>query len=250
MSQNTNIGWCHHTFNSWWGCTKVSPECDNCYAATFAKRTGHAIWGPDAPRRFFGDAHWNEPLKWDRLAAAAGERHRVFCGSMMDWAEKRPDLVEQRARLFRLIWATRHLDWLLLTKRPQFAPSMVPWLIDGTEPWDNVWLGVTCGLVSSEWRVDVLRGLRARTRFISMEPLLGPTLPDMTGIDWVIPGGESGPGHRPMELEWADAIVVEAQRRGVSIFMKQDAGRFPGQRGRIPDRLWLKQYPGDREVGS
>lgn len=245
MSKNSAIGWCHHTFNPWWGCENVSPECDHCYAEGFAKRTGHGVWGKLAPRRFFGDKHWAEPLAWNREAENAGERHRVFCMSMGDFCEKRPDLIEPRARTFRLIQVTPWLDWLLLTKRPQFLPSMLP---PGfrNNPWPNVWLGVTCGVESSLWRVDALRKLPATTRFISMEPLLGPVLPNLTGIDWVIPGGESGPGRRAMELGWVDAIVERATAQGVKVFVKQDSAQRPGQQGRIPDRLWLKQFPAVR----
>src|ERR1700704_5109229 len=82
MAKNSHIEWTHHTFNPWWGCKKVSPACDNCYAELWAKRMGHQLWGTDAPRRFFGDAHWREPLKWNEEAGLAGHRERVFCASM------------------------------------------------------------------------------------------------------------------------------------------------------------------------
>ena len=74
MGENTTISWATHTFNAWWGCTKVgnSPACDNCYAETWAKRTGFQIWGDDASRRYFSDKHWNEPLKWNKAAELAG----------------------------------------------------------------------------------------------------------------------------------------------------------------------------------
>src|SRR4030095_3550244 len=84
MAKNSQIEWTHHTFNPWWGCKKVSPACDNCYAELWAKRMGHQLWGVDAPRRFFGDAHWREPLKWNEEARLSGMRQRVFCASMAD----------------------------------------------------------------------------------------------------------------------------------------------------------------------
>lgn len=261
MSKDSKIGWTHHTFNGWWGCENVSPECDHCYAEAFAKRTGHDIWGKSG-RRFFGDKHWAEPLKWDRAAAAAGERHRVFCSSMSDVFEKRLDLVEPRARLFRLIKATPNIDWLLLTKRPQFMPAMIPWCIDGTAPWPNVWLGTTCGIESSLWRVEALMKVPAAVRFVSAEPLLGPVdlsafLPDpflktrttstwghAPGLDWVIIGGESGAGHRPMEVKWAEDLAAQAAARGVKVFVKQDSGPRPGQQGRLSDQLvQIRQFP-------
>src|SRR5258707_547906 len=126
MSQQSAIEWTDHTYNPWWGCTKISAGCDHCYADTLSTRYGHDVWGPDAPRRFFGDKHWAEPIKWDRDAAAAGVRRRVFCGSMCDWAEGRHDQAEARTRLFALIEATPNLDWQLLTKRPGAIPHLVP----------------------------------------------------------------------------------------------------------------------------
>src|SRR5688500_6617995 len=110
MAKGSSIEWTDHTFNPWWGCVRVSPACEHCYAETFAKRVGHPVWGVQAPRRFFGDKHWQEPVKWNRDAEARGVRERVFCASMADWAEvlpkAHPDVVamdEARARLFALV---------------------------------------------------------------------------------------------------------------------------------------------------
>ncbi len=122
MAKNSQIEWTHHTFNPWWGCTKVSSACDNCYAELWAKRMGHQLWGTAAPRRFFGDKHWQEPLMWNEEAGLASRRERVFCASMADVFE-RSDLDAQRARLWQLIQSTPNLDWLLLTKRPQNVSS-------------------------------------------------------------------------------------------------------------------------------
>src|SRR5687767_4989547 len=119
MGQKSKIEWTDSTFNPWWGCVEVSPACDHCYARTFAKRTGHSVWGKDAPRRIFGDTHWSEPLKWNRKAEAFGVRHKVFCASMADVMESGIHLDGQRERLWALIEASPWLDWLLLTKRPQ-----------------------------------------------------------------------------------------------------------------------------------
>ena len=135
MADKTKISWCDATFNPWWGCVKVSEGCQNCYAETFAKRTGHAIWGPAATtqRRTFGDKHWQEPLKWNADAVKAGERRRVFCASMADVFEAHPQLHTERALLWAMIEQTPALDWLLLTKRPENITRMVPprWLEDG-----------------------------------------------------------------------------------------------------------------------
>ncbi len=138
MGKDTAISWCHHTFNPWHGCEKVSPGCANCYAEAFSKRIGRDIWGRGKPRRFFGDKHWAEPRKWNEDAMRAGERRRVFCASMADVFEADGSLVAHRERLWLLIESTPHLDWLLLTKRPENAAGMAPWR--GRWP-ANVWLG-------------------------------------------------------------------------------------------------------------
>ncbi len=226
MGKDSSIQWCHHTFNPWWGCVRVSPGCENCYAEAFDKRVGRKDWGVQAPRRFFGDKHWAEPLKWDRAAAAAGERHRVFCASMADVFEDRRDLDEQRDRLWKLIEATPHLDWLLLTKRPENMPRMVPWRLG--EPWPNVWVGTTVeDRKRASERVGHLRAVPAVVRFLSCEPLiedLGNI--DLTGIHWVIVGGESGPGARPFDFRWARDIETQCKLAGAAFFMKQ-AGACP-----------------------
>ena len=92
MAETTAIEWTDATINFWHGCTKVGPPCDHCYAETWAKRTGNSVWGADAPRRFFGDKHWNEPRKWNARAQREGRTHRVFCASMADVFEDRRDL--------------------------------------------------------------------------------------------------------------------------------------------------------------
>ena len=234
-------------FNPWWGCSRVSPACQHCYAETFAHRYGHDIWGKDSERRFFGDKHWNEPRKWNRKAEADGVRRRVFCASMADVFEARADLDEPRARLWELIAETPWLDWLLLTKRPASVHVLAParWFVEpgnllceacsgsaslplGTtcnehEPrmtgWPaNVWIGTT---VEDQQRADerlpLLRSIPAGIRFLSCEPLLGPLDLDLTGISWVIVGGESGPGARPMDPEWVRTLreqCVSANTRG------------------------------------
>jgi protein gp37 len=240
MGANSGIEWTHHTFNPWWGCFKVSPACDHCYAEKWAKRFGMNVWGKGSERRFFGDTHWREPLKWNHEAGKAGERRRVFCGSMCDVMEDAPGLQEIReAKLYPLIEATPHLDWLLLTKRTQNFRLFLPekWI---KEPRPNV-VGMTT--VESErylWRAEVLLRTPFAMRGLSMEPLLGPvdvgpfigvkyrTLsvewhgPSLTrGIDWVIVGGESGPGARPMHPDWVRAIRDECERSATAFFFKQ-----------------------------
>ena len=100
MGKDSEIEWTHHTFNPWWGCSKVSPACKNCYAETWAKRVGQNVWGEGSERRFFGEKHWGEPLIWNRAAEAAKQRARVFCASMADVFEDRSDLDQERLKLW------------------------------------------------------------------------------------------------------------------------------------------------------
>jgi protein gp37 len=249
MGQDSKIEWTQHTFNPWWGCAKVSPACNHCYAEAWSRRLGLSLWGSRGARRTFGDNHWNEPLRWNRRAGAAGVRSRVFCASMADVFEDRADLNEARARLWQTISATPNLDWLLLTKRPENASRMVPW----GDAWPaNVWLGAT--VESGEWalkRLPALLATPAAIHFLSCEPLLeGLDLAawfergrseesGRSRIDWVIVGGESGRTARPMELEWARKLRDQCQRHGVLLHFKQWGEWAPDASGK-PRRVGKK----------
>lgn len=226
MAKDSKIEWTHHTFNPWWGCSKVSPACQHCYAEAWAKRVGSPVWGKTASRRFFGDSHWNEPLRWNQEAATEGVRRRVFCASMADVFERRAELHPWRDRLWDLIDQTPSLDWLLLTKRPHNIRSMVPW----RDEWPlNVWLGSTAeNQIWADKRVPELLAIPARVRFLSCEPLLGSL--DLGGylskdpaesIHWVIAGGESGAHSRPMNPEWVRGLRNQCQEKGVAFHFKQ-----------------------------
>lgn len=250
MGKDTGISWAHDTFNPWWGCWKIADECKNCYADATAHRYASQfgeLWGRTAPRRFFGDHHWGEPLKWNKAAEAAGERRRVFCGSMCDWAELHPDpairalMDAARARLFALIKATPWLDWLLLTKRIENVPALLPWGVDKPShqaPWANVWIGVTAGTRGAmRTNVTALRAIRAEVRFVSCEPMLEDidadtwdvalaSRRDVLGpVHLLIVGDESGPGARPAEPDWIRHAREAALRHGVAFHFKQWAGR-------------------------
>ena len=217
MGETTGIAWCHHTFNPWWGCVEVSPACDYCYARTEAIRFGHRVWGKDTARRFFGDQHWNEPVRWNRKAELAGERRRVFCASMADVGEERDDEVGRelgaaRARLVALIAATPSLDWLLLTKRPTaFRRVFPPSLFTRS----NVWPGVTVEHADYMWRLDELIKLEsAGQRWVSYEPVLGR----VDFARWL--GAQPSAGSSGRALAW---IIVGAENRAAT------AGRFADQ---------------------
>lgn len=228
MGKDSRIEWTHHTFNPWWGCVKVSAACDHCYAETWAKRLGADVWGPKTERRFFTDAHWKEPLRWNREAGEAGERRRVFCASMADVFENRPDLIAPRARLLELIEQTPHLDWLVLTKRIHLVRKLLP---KGYELPSNVWLGTTVeNQDSANKRIKYLLKFKTPSvRFLSCEPLLGPLdlaqyltkNEDGVRVDWVIAGGESGAGSRPMEPLWPEELRKQCTKARVPFHFKQ-----------------------------
>jgi protein gp37 len=226
MGKNSHIEWTNHTFNPWWGCAKVSPACQHCYAEAWAKRVGKDIWGPKAPRRFFGEDHWKEPLKWNAEATEKKTRFRVFCASMADVFEQRSDLRRERLRLWDLIEATPALDWLLLTKRPHLAMKLAPWKTSWPE---NIWLGTT--VENQQWadkRLPWLLESAAKVRFLSCEPLLGEI--DLSAyvrrgrkspIHWVIAGGESGPHSRPMHPSWVRHLRDFCRERDIAFHFKQ-----------------------------
>jgi protein gp37 len=230
MGKNSKIEWTHHTFNPWWGCTRVSPACKHCYAEAWSKRVGKKIWGPKAPRRFFGDKHWDGPLKWNEEARKSGARARVFCASMADVFEARKDLDEPREKLWKLIQETPHLDWLLLTKRPERILSTVEW---GDNWPNNVWMGTTVeDQECAEERLPHLAKVPAAVRFISAEPLLSELkISEWLGksIDWVITGGESGPHARPSSPSWFRGLMIQCMQSNVPFHFKQWGDWAPGQ---------------------
>jgi protein gp37 len=304
MGTDTKIEWATHTFNPWTGCQRVSPGCDHCYAEAQAKRNTSTFggWGAHAERKRTSETYWRQPLKWNSEARKAGVRPRVFCASMADvFDNKAPEA--WRHDLWSLIHATPHLDWLLLTKRPQNIAKMLP--DENTHPlpvwgavWPNVWLGTTVeNQAEADRRIPHLLAVPAAKRFLSCEPLLGPvnleswlapekacqSCDDGEGygnrcsrkdipreeqcswnravqhvvehgpfaedgepasischvvtIDWVICGGESGPGARPMNPKWARSLRDQCADAGVPFFFKQWGEHVPCVCDDIGDRL-------------
>lgn len=235
MGENSAIEWTDHTFNPWQGCMKVSPACDHCYAEVRDLRFHRGVhWGPTAPRQ--RTKNWSAPRKWNRDARTSGTRARVFCASLADVFDNQAP-PEWRTDLWALIADTQRLDWMLLTKRPQNIRKMLP--ATWGNGWPNVWLGCTTeNQEEANRRIPLLRSIPARVRFLSCEPLLEPTAPDLDGIDWVICGGESGRGARYMEPDWARALRDQCAEAGVAFFMKQMTGKQP-----IPDDLLVRQWP-------
>jgi protein gp37 len=211
---------------------QISPACAKCYAKLLdAWLHAGAHWGPAAERLFFGDKHWDEPRRWNRAAQRDGVRRRVFCASMADVFEDRPDLLPHRERLWQLIDECRWLDWLLLSKRPENMFPMVPWTASSSSHWSHVWLGATTENQSyADERIPALLETPASVHFLSCEPLLGPIALDGSaggtnwfarGVNWVIAGCEHGSGARHTESEWLRSLRDQCQAQRVSFFLKQ-----------------------------
>lgn len=246
MSEHTAIEWTDHTFNTHWGCSEVSPGCDNCYARRLAARFGYG-WGDHAPKREFDEEHWHELLRWDAKAKAAGVRRFVFSNSMSDLFDKfAPAGV--RERHFEYIERTPNLIHLLLTKRIGNVRRMVEATGRCGLP-DNVWLGISVvNQEEADRDIPKLLAVPAEKHFLSMEPLLGGTdigiylsrtnmlglqlLPGfvdpLPGIDWVIAGGESGPVARPMHSDWVRSLRDQCAAAGVPFLFKQWGEWAPG----------------------
>lgn len=264
MAETTGISWADHTFNPWIGCTKVSPACKHCYAERDFDHRYHKVqWGPSGTRILTTAANWRKPIKWNREAEQTGRRPRVFCASLADVFEdwegpmrtasgvittmgddgrfiRNPDcpmghrpatMDDARRQLFELIDQTPHLDWLLLTKRPENTLTM--WPADPSacagvpKPYRNVWLGTSIeNQTLADARLPCLREAvewgMVQTTFVSAEPMLGPIdLGENHGVDWVIAGGESGPNARPSHPEWFRSLRDQCKRSGVAFHFKQ-----------------------------
>lgn len=279
----TTIEWCDFTFNHIIGCTKIAAGCTHCYAEAFARRYNKAAWGPHGTRVKTSEANWRKPLKWNREARAESltgdaegqgcptARPRVFCASLADVFEQwdgpmrnhkgvqlvrddeRVTMDDLRRDLFALIDATPHLDWLLLTKRPENVRRMWPVtrdvIYDNEDiPHDVKYRDLGCSVSdqsTADKNIPELLKLRdlCPVLFVSAEPLLsaidldqcGATpcdaiigCPDTivepqpsAGIDWLIIGGESGPGARPCSLAWIRSLVDQCRAAGVPAFVKQ-----------------------------
>ncbi|WP_109485414.1 DUF5131 family protein [Occallatibacter savannae] len=246
----SSIGWTDHTFNPWIGCSHVSEGCENCFAETDNKRYrwNGGKWGPGALRKLTSEEYWKQPLRWNKAAATAARRPRVFCASLADVFDPEAP-VGARERLWNLILETPNLDWLLLTKRPQNFTTMLP---NRWAAYQNVWLGVTCENRKNGFpRVDILRRTPAVIRFLSCEPLLEDLSGiNLQGIDWIICGGESGHHAREFRYEWARNLRETCV--GKNFFMKQLGSFVPinllkGEK-RDPHGTDVSHFPVDLQV--
>lgn len=258
MAENSKIEWCHHSVNLWWGCTEVHAGCDNCYARVFSNRFNQPLWGNDVPRKEIKSA-WDNLIKFQNLAAAKGEIHRVFVGSMMDIFEKAMPIIDAevpeyttgvlRNRFFSQItdgWYP-NLLFLFLTKRPSNINKRIPDHWKETPP-DNVMFGTSpVDQKTADTLIPQLLQVKGK-KFLSVEPQLAEIKlqsnwlignHDIKGqIDWVIQGGESGPKRRPFNLDWAYSLRDQCAEARVPYFFKQIDKVQP-----IPADLMIRQFP-------
>ena len=239
--QRSKIEWTDATWNPVTGCTQISPGCAHCYAKTFAERfrgvPGHPYErGFDLKRR---PERLDQPLRWQKPRT-------IFVNSMSDlFHEDVPD--DYILKVFEVMQAADQHRYQVLTKRAERLAEIAPSL-----PWpDHVWMGVS--VENQRWtsRIAPLRSTSAAIKFLSCEPLLGPLELDLDGIDWVIAGGESGPGARPMHPDWVRAVRDQCLESGTPFFFKQwGAHNRQGQRvgkkraGRFLDRRKWNGMPG------
>lgn len=234
----TKIEWTHRylldgrilkgfSFNGWLGCTKVSPACDSCYAAVMNTRWGRVVWGPGGTRVRTGDANWAAPLMWNRQAAAAGVRPLVFAFSLSDVFEQREDLAGWRYDFFELVKATPNLEWLILTKRtrsmarffkrhPQYCLNNIRAGTSVENP------DVAPARLAALLSIDL-------PNFVSAEPFLGAInfRPWLSGIDWLVAGGESGTKPRPSHPAWLRVARDDCDEFGVPFHFKQWGSYVP-----------------------
>jgi len=226
----SKIEWTESTWNPVTGCTKISPGCDNCYAERMARRL-KAMGQPNYRNGFELTIHEDAldlPLTW-RAARV------VFVNSMSDLFHKRVPS-EFIRRVFGVMLKAEQHVFQILTKRSHRMVAM-----NSSLAWPgNVWAGVSVENEDYAFRLDHLRETEARVKFVSFEPLLGPVAGvDLSGIDWVIVGGESGPGARPMEPQWAEDIRDQCLKERIPFFFKQWGGTNKKKAGRrLEGRIW------------
>ena len=232
MGNNSSIEWTESTWNPVTGCTKISPGCKHCYAERMSKRL-KAMGQPNYTNGFVLTVHDHAielPLRWKSPRI-------IFVNSMSDLFHQKVSL----DFIIKVFDVMNRADWhtyQVLTKRSARLRQLgarIPW------SWSpNIWMGVSVETEKYQTRIMDLRGTNARVKFLSLEPLLGP-LPnlDLRGIDWVITGGESGPGARPLNPDWVRNIRDQCKKASIPFFFKQWGGVQKKKHGRELDgRTW------------
>jgi protein gp37 len=229
----TSIEWTEMTWNPFSGCNKVSPGCRNCYAETIANRFKGSKAFPNGFAFTIHPDRFDAPCKLKKPSI-------IFVNSMSDLFHEAAPLDVLR-ELFRTMAETPRHRYQILTKRAERLAELAPRL-----NWaPNIWIGVSVESMAYASRLNFLRRVPAAVHFVSAEPLLGPVALDLTGIEWIIVGGESGPKPRPFNLEWAREIRDTAREAGTLYFLKQ-LGGYPDKRGSLtdfPPDLRIREIP-------
>lgn len=256
MGAGTGIEWTDATVNFWWGCTKVGPGCDRCYAETWSGRFGESLWGVGAARRKIKGApallnRLDNDYAWWSADAEIGRLHpnsrrRVFIQSMSDLFDNEVP-IEWFAEAWGKIVQCNRIDIQIVTKRISVVEKRL--VAIGVTSWP-MHAGLMVTVVNqAEFDRDVprLRALRSKLGLpwigLSCEPLLGPIVGDFSGIGWVIIGGESGAGARHMDDAWAESIVEQCEASGTAVFVKQMGGPVKSRMRPIPPHLMIRQFP-------
>ena len=241
----TKIEWTQATWNPVAGCTVISPRCTNCYAMRLAARL--ALMSQE---KYAGTTRWSGRRSiWTgqiKLAPNALDLPRSWRTGRMVFVNSMSDLFHHEVpepfiqQVFRVTEVCRQHTFQILTKRAERLAELAARL-----PWpENVWMGVSVENTDYLARADFLRQVQAHVRFLSLEPLLGPLNDlDLSGIHWVIAGGESGPGARPTDPAWVRDIRVQCVATGVPLFFKQWGGANKKKAGRILDGRTWDEYP-------
>lgn len=236
MATQSRIEWTESTWNPLTGCTKISPGCKYCYAERMAKRL-QAMNQPNYVNGFKLTMHEHvveKPLEWKTPQV-------IFVNSMSDLFHKDVPL-EFIQRVFDTMKRAHWHQFQVLTKRSERLAELSPYL----EWTDNIWMGVSVENEKYTFRIDDLRKTGAKIKFLSVEPLIGPiSKMNLRGINWVIVGGESGPGARPLEREWVVNIRDQCLKAKVPFFFKQWGGVQKKKTGRLLDGRTWDQMPVD-----
>jgi protein gp37 len=237
--------WWDTSVNFWIGCTWASPACDHCWAKAQVRRFGHLHkpgWKKGDPPADFGTLRFHpealdKPLTWKTP-------RRVFVCGLSDFCHPQVD-ADWKRRALNVMWRCKQHTFYLLSKRPERYPDL---LQRYPYPLRNVWLGATVESQEYAHRLDPLRALHTMGwhTFVSFEPLLGPIRPDLTGIEWIIIGGESGPRARKMDCEWARVLMDVARQARVPVWMKQMGSWWWKEHGDIetfPRDLRVRERP-------
>ena len=256
MAEKTIIAWTDGTLNFWMGCHKVSAGCKHCYAETLTKnRMGLQLWGPPkTTKRQAVKSVFAKARKLQREAVAGrvgvmgpGKPLLAFVGSLMDWAEDHPDAEALRPLIWEVVRQSPGVHFQLLTKRPERIAKCLP--ADWGDGYPNVWLGTSVEDARVVERMDHLAEIPAAVRFVSYEPALGPLAEhiDLSACDWMIFGGESGPGYRQQDTQWARDMKAACTKSGTAFFYKQSAA-FRTEMGIELDGQIVRKFPKPRRL--